>query len=276
MAYYIREKIPTLEKPDWALGRFETLIPFWGELTLEDVKRSTVLKYIEKRKRDYKKGTLSNTTLRADLSMLNAAISFAHKENIITVCPFVWKPKPNKPRERWLSKKEAAKLLRAARSQERAKHYIPLFIMIGLYTGARSEVIYKLRWNDIDFENGFIDFSRYQKSSNKRASRLLMPRRLKRELSKARQHSNSIGHVINDNGSPIKNAKKGFAKACEIAGFDDVTPHTLRHTAVSWMIQKGVSTGKVAMYVGMSERMVREVYGHLAPEHLKEAVESYG
>ena len=50
-----------------------------------------------------------------------------------------------------------------------------------------------------------------------------------------------------------------------------VTPHTLRHTAAAWMVQKGVPMAKVAKMLGDSEKTVERVYSHHAPEFLQDA-----
>ncbi len=55
-------------------------------------------------------------------------------------------------------------------------------------------------------------------------------------------------------------------------GLDDaVTPHVLRHTCATWLVQSGVPLWEVAGYLGMTVEMVERVYGHHAPEHLREA-----
>jgi hypothetical protein len=40
---------------------------------------------------------------------------------------------------------------------------------------------------------------------------------------------------------------------------------------VTWRLLKGIKTWDVAAYVGMSEKMVRDNYGHHAPDHMQEA-----
>jgi integrase len=68
-----------------------------------------------------------------------------------------------------------------------------------------------------------------------------------------------------------------FKTACELAGLstdpDDpnkVTPHTLRHTCVTWMLDAGISPWKVGRYVGMTAEMVERVYGHTNDEMQRE------
>ena len=72
----------------------------------------------------------------------------------------------------------------------------------------------------------------------------------------------------------MKNIKRAFNTACNKAGLEDVTPHTLRHTCVTWLMQRGRSTWETGQFVGMSEQMVRERYGHHSPDHLHEAKEA--
>jgi integrase len=92
--------------------------------------------------------------------------------------------------------------------------------------------------------------------------------------------------VIEHAGKPVGSVKKAFARAAIRAGFKEqvgetedgqpiwkatVSPHTLRHTAATWMIQDGVETREVARYLGDTEKMVERVYGHHAPDYLKRA-----
>src|SRR4029077_18713336 len=60
--------------------------------------------------------------------------------------PTYWLPEPNPPRERWLTRSEAARLLWAARRSQHMRR----FILLGLYTGSRPGVILAARWDQID------------------------------------------------------------------------------------------------------------------------------
>ena len=50
-----------------------------------------------------------------------------------------------------------------------------------------------------------------------------------------------------------------------------VSPHTLRHTAATWLMQRGVSIWQAAGYLGMSPETLDRVYGHHSPDYLKGA-----
>lgn len=289
-AYYMREHVPTLASPATAIKCFERLLPFWGEYRLTDVRKSMCLDYLAYRKEEFVKwqesGTyqtrreLSTETVRRELEQLQAAIRYAHKDNIISMFPSVWKPKKSSAKTRWLNPREAAMLLHQARLLPMAGEYLPLFILLALYTGARTEAVLTLKWSQVDFVSEVIDFRVDQRSSNKGRAVVPIPRRLLRELKIAYANRLSNIYVLQRdcaNDEPIKSVKGSFGTACQRAGLDDVTPHTLRHTAASWMVQKGVPIYEVARYLGHSSvAMVEKTYGHMAPEHLKRAKESWG
>ena len=78
------------------------------------------------------------------------------------------------------------------------------------------------------------------------------------------------------NGNPIGDIKKGFAAACDRVGIQDATPHTLRHTAATWLMQSGVKTWEAAGFLAMSEKMLIDVYGHHHPDYMRAAAEAIG
>jgi integrase len=63
------------------------------------------------------------------------------------------------------------------------------------------------------------------------------------------------------------------AEACtalaEGAGLPDVTPHVLRHTAATWLMQLGTDKWEAAEYLGMTAKQLDDTYGHHHPDHLK-------
>ncbi len=44
-----------------------------------------------------------------------------------------------------------------------------------------------------------------------------------------------------------------------------VTPHTLRHTAISWYLASGTDIELVAQFTGVSVPTIRKVYRHALP-----------
>jgi len=209
-------------------------------------------------------------TLRRELAVLQAAINYAHRNGRITRSVAVTLPARPPSKERWLTKHEAALLLRAART-EKARLYMPLFILLGLYTGRRKEAILSLRWPQVNLEAGLIDFDiAGRQRTNKKRGKVPIPRKLLTQLKRARRRGSDLGYVLHINGEPIGDIKKGFAAACRRA------PHTLRHTAATWLMQKGVELWQASGFLAMSEKTLVEVYGHHHPDFMRQAAEAIG
>ena len=77
-----------------------------------------------------------------------------------------------------------------------------------------------------------------------------------------------ITHVVHFNGDGVKKLRNSWASIRTEADLEQhVVLHTFRHTAVTWMLQAGVSAWEVAGYVGMSVKMIEEHYGHHHPDY---------
>jgi integrase len=77
-------------------------------------------------------------------------------------------------------------------------------------------------------------------------------------------------------GQPFCDPKKQFEKAVKDAGLEDVTFHTLRHTAASHMVMAGVDLSTVQAILRHKSIAMNQRYAHLSPEHKQGAVESLG
>ena len=155
------------------------------------------------------------------------------------------------------------------------------FILIGLYTGTRAGAIAAASptprpgraWVDLD--NGLF----YRRAIGRRSTKAKpqlpapIPDRLLAHLRRWYRLGVAREAFVEWNGKPIRSVKTGFRSALTLAGLDDqgISPHTLRHTAVTWALQGGAPTWQVAGLVGMSEEMVRRVYGHHHPDFMREA-----
>lgn len=217
----------------------------------------------------------SNGTARRELGVLRAAINYAHAEGRLTRTVAVHLPEGAQPRDRWLTRNEAASLLLATLREPRVRLYLPLFILIGLYTGARKEAILSLRWSQVDLAAGRIDFNAPgARRTNKRRSRIPIPAKLLPHLRRARLCGTEIGFVIHENGVRLKDVKKGFASACRRAKLEGVSPHILRHTCATWLMQAGVSIWDASGFTGMTVETLQRVYAHHHPDHLRDPADA--
>ena len=82
------------------------------------------------------------------------------------------------------------------------------------------------------------------------------------------------GTFVEFNGKPVSSVKTAFKSAVRLAGLDSgVSPHTLRHTAATWLMQRGADPWQAAGYLGMSLEVLLNTYGHHHPDYLSDAVE---
>src|SRR5262249_190238 len=72
----------------------------------------------------------------------------------------------------------------------------------------------------------------------------------------------------------VKTALKTAVRLAKLPG--KITPHTLRHTAATWLMQNGVSMWRAAGFLGMSVETLDRVYGHHHPDYFSEAAEAIG
>jgi len=120
----------------------EALAQWWGDKHLSDVTAKACRAYAK---------TKTQTAARRDLETLRAAINYWHREyGPLPSVPVVILPDAPEPRDKWLTRQQADRLLRAA---ERTEH-LKRFILLGLHTGSRSNAILSLTWDRIDFVAG--------------------------------------------------------------------------------------------------------------------------
>ncbi|RAI35749.1 tyrosine-type recombinase/integrase [Rhodoplanes serenus] len=270
LADYAEEHAQETAAPWRIAAAVKPLVEFWQGRTVQDVSRETCKAYMRLRKR-------AAGTVRRELGVLRAAINHGHRNGRLTRIVAVHLPNKPEPRDRWLTRSEASALLRAALAEPRVRLHLPLFILLGLYTGARKEAILSLRWSQIDLAGGRIDYNTPgARRTNKRRARIPIPAKLLGHLRRARKRGVELGFVVNENGKRLGDIKRGFASACKRAGLDDVSPHTLRHTCATWLMQRGVPMWDAAGFLGMSRETLERVYGHHHPDYLKSAAEAFG
>jgi integrase len=266
---YLTERGPKVAAPSRIAYAVLALTDFFEGNTVADVTPQTCGGYMERR-------GCSADTVRRELGVLRAAINYAHRSGRITRPVAVELPERPEPRDRWLTRLEAARLIRAACTQQ-ARLYLPLFILLGLYTGRRKGAILSLRWPQVDLQAKLINFEvAGRRRTNKRRGTVPIPPRLLPHLRRAHKRGTDLGFVLHINGQRIGDVKKGFAAACERAGLDGVSPHTLRHTAATWLMQAGTDPWQASGFLAMSTETLLRVYGHHHPDYQREAAERIG
>ena len=273
----------------------ERLKKFWGVRKLADITGETC--------RDYAKWCGSEGGARRDLEDLRAAVNHHAKEGYHRGTVRIVLPEKGRARDRWLTRNEAAALVHACwRAKEiqtihrgsrkgqridtgrRPLRHLARFILIGLYTGTRAAAIASAAIEKghgrsfVDLDHGiFYRLAEGNRQTKKRQPPVPIPPRLLAHLRRWKSKSIVRQHVVEWNGEPIKSVKTAFKSAVRQAGLEgNVTPHTLRHTAATWLMQAGVDKWEAAGFLGMTVELLDRVYGHHHPLHLQQAAQAIG
>jgi integrase len=245
---------------------------WWGEKRLSDITPATC--------RAYGKGR-TEAAARHDLEILRAAIRYWHKHHgPLPSIPAIVMPDKPEARTRWMTRSEAARLLRAARRiSTRGQPSIARFILLGIYTGSRSGVIRNLRWDWIDFDAGTMRrrAPRAGERKNKRTPIVKLGRRILSHLRRWRRLDPKAVYVCEHDGATFDRMGYTWGKVLKLAKLDDrdgkVTPHIMRHSRATWLMQKGIDPWEAAGHLGMSVQTLIKHYGHHHPNFQSRAAE---
>lgn len=275
IAVYLTDKAKAHSRPAETAQRARALLSYWGDKTLADVTGRSCRQYIELRGRG---------AARRELEDLRAAINYCRKEGLCAEVVEVTLPEPAPARDRWLTRSEAARLIWAARryrevqkgmpTSRRSRAHVARFILVALYTGTRAGAVCgaALRptagkgW--IDLESGvFYRRPEGQRETKKRVPPVRLPGRLVAHLRRWYRLGICRQYAVEWHGKPVAGVGQAFRSVVDDAGLDPgVTPHVLRHTAATWLMQRGTDAWDAAGYLGMTLETLERTYGHHHPE----------
>jgi integrase len=266
MMLYMKDVAPMTASPALIGYHATALLKFWGRKSLSQINGTSCRDYAIDRGK-----AVSQSTVRRELETFQAAINHWHRESPLAAVPVITKPAKGVRRQRYLTRQEVAKMLWTAR---RLKHWhIARFILIGVYTGTRHEALLNLKWFPSDFAGHIdVDGSRLYRrgaaetETNKKRPTSRIPERLMRHL--RRWHISDLAQgpqtaIIRWQGKPILKERRAWALVVAAAGLgNDITPHVLRHTCVTWALQNGMDLWDIAGLTGMSIKTIESTYGH--------------
>jgi integrase len=250
---------------DKSKGRFKSLWkqlePHFGYKIGKAITKDDCRAYAKERKRQGK----ANSTIRTELELLRACLRWHYGKD----APQITAPGPSKPRERYLTKEEAAKLLEHIETP-----HVRTFVQLALATGARMTAILELTWDRVDFTHNTIDFNPAGRDiTNKRRTIVPMNAKARAALEEA-QKAALTDHVIEYGEKPVASVKRAIAAAARRSGVQ-CSPHVFRHTAGVWMAQADVPMQKIAQFLGhTSTRVTETVYARYSPRFMADAADA--
>jgi integrase len=260
---YAKEHLPDTSSAQKSAHNISNLSKFWGRMKASDITAATC--------KEYAKGR-PHSAARRDLEVLRAATNHWHKnKHQLERTPVVWLPDKEEPRSRWLTRDESERL----RKEVMRLPHLYRFILLGTKTGSRSGVLFNLQWDWIDLDAGVMHRRAPGEIDNptKRKPPVRLGKSLVRLMRLWKRQDKGFPYVIHWNGRPIKSVKTAWKTACTNAGIKDASPHTLRHTKATWLMQAGIDVWEAAGSVGMSPAVLHRVYGKHSPDFQSRAAE---
>jgi len=144
------------------------------------------------------------------------------------------------------------------------------------YSGSRPRTVAKTTWDRrddgpwIDIENATWWRAGDEEVETVKARRPHgIPPRLLAHLKRWKKNSNTKFIVEHPRkpGEPIYDIGKALEGAASRAGVKRITPHTLKHTAITLAIQSGMTAEDASDYFSTSIETIQSNYWHHSPKH---------
>ncbi|MGB0507705.1 MAG: hypothetical protein ACPGGK_16075 [Pikeienuella sp.] len=74
-------------------------------------------------------------------------------------------------------------------------------------------------------------------------------------------------------GRRVDSIKTGIKRAAARAGIENVSPHVLKHTAITWGVMNGIHLEDAAEYFDTSVETIQKHYWQHSPHHQLRALE---
>jgi len=170
---------------------------------------------------------------------------------------------------RYLSDKEETRLLEVLPTRE--SEHIKLLVPLLLNTGARPTEALTLSWSDVDLKQRRITLhAAFTKTGQTR--HIPINDKLAEVLS---MQKSKVGFLFPsaDPTKPVVTVQKAWRNLKKAAKLTNFRLYDCRHTFASKLVMRGVDLYTVSELLGHSSVEMTKIYAHLAPEHLKSAVD---
>lgn len=233
---------------------------------LEHLGKKTAKELTPKALAEYAKARgVHQNTIRREITTLRAAYRVAFRAGDIEAgdLPNLDIPEEIKPPERWLRVPELQAL------REAADEGLRDFIDVAYYTGGRKASVTRLTQAQIDLDAKRINLALPgERQRNKKRPVVPIFPEIK-EVIERRYANATRGRLFTDMASVNRRFKQAVQKAGLLGR---VSPHTLRHSRATHLLQAGAPIWSVAKLLGDTVTTVEQVYGHHCPDFLEETL----
>ena len=183
-------------------------------------------------------------------------------------------PKPDNGRLRFLTHKEADKLLEALKGKSADVHDMTL---LSLNCGLRLGEIAALTWQDVDLERGTLTIR-----DAKAGSRYAFLTEQAAAMLKTREEGKPSEYVFTGRKVLLDRISLTFKRTIDELklndGIDDprlrVFFHSCRHSYAAWMIEEGADLYTVQKLLGHKTNVMTQRYAHMSENRLRDAAKA--
>ncbi len=232
-----------------------------GSRTLRSIQPADIEAYVTERAKK-----VAPATVNRELAFLKTLYSDAVSNGKAETNPVkrVKLFKENNARVRWLTEKEEEKLF------EQLPGRYDLLVRFAFNTGLRQSEQFGLLWENLDSDNGVVTITQ-SKHGEARKVPLNEEARKVLELLRAVGPTPGKARIFPVNAHNFYN--RTFKPALAEAKIENFVWHDLRHTFGSRLAMKGVPILTIKELMGHKTLTMTLRYAHLAPGHLRDAVE---
>lgn len=248
------------------------LVPALGSHRLDKITEFAIKGYTKKRAGE----GASIATVNRELATLSHLFKRATKWKWLKAedCPPIEKSAEPQKQITILSDKERDALLRAAIADQDQQAW--LFVAIGLNAAMRHSEILRIRFDQIDFANRRIYVPEAKAGQRVQPITVSLADMLAKERDQRDDAEGWIFPATKSNSiTPHRQAmSKQFERIVTRAGLNPqkVTPHVMRHTAITQLVQGGADLPTIQKISGHKTLVALMRYVHIAGAHIDDAI----
>jgi integrase len=220
----------------------------------------------------YKNTNPAPATINRELAVVSHLFSKALEWRWVNQRPRIKRLKEDSGRILYLTVEQCRQLIECAKAD--GNYQIYPFIVIGLGTGMRMSEILSIRKEHVDLKRRVIYIPKAKAGAREQPITPQLADFLKGYIDGLQEGSpwlfpspsSCTGHTVN--------VRKPFRRVVQEAGLDpdQILRHTLRHTAITHLVQAGVDLPTVKRISGHKTLAMVEKYAHANDEHIQQAM----
>ena len=264
------------------------LVPFFGDTPLSKISTFDVERYKKLRsqtkavpggeknrpKDEASLRLTSNGTINRELAVLSHLLNKAVEWGWIQSRPAIIRRFPeSQGRITYLTVDQVKSLIECSKQDQNPQ--IHSFIIIGLETAMRKMEILRIRKEDVDLQRRMIFVPQAKAGSREQPITQHLAEFLEAHMAMLPEGTPWLFPSIAAKDGHTTDVRKAFRRVVSAAGLnpDEVVRHTLRHTAITHLIQAGVDLPTVKRISGHKTLIMVERYAHQNGEHIQAAMD---